>query len=237
MSSAFVRGIMRAAPIAAGYVPVAITFGIIARSGGLSAIETIATSLVVFAGAAQFMAVAMLNAGALQIVAATFFLNFRHLIMSSVVALRLRPDRSGGRLRDVAARTVLAFGITDEVFAVAAHDSTVNRAELAGTELGAYSAWVGGTVIGVLVGGVIPPRLQAALGVALYALFAAILTTHVRRHPGLLGAAAAAGGLNMLLRSGLGWSTGVAFPVAMLGGAALAMMVIPARWMPTGEVQ
>src|SRR5512140_3302688 len=70
-------------------------------------------SLIVYAGSAQFIATAMLGAGAgfLPIVLTTFSINLRHVLMSSSLSLPLRNLR-GGWL------TIFAYGVTDESFAL-----------------------------------------------------------------------------------------------------------------------
>lgn len=167
-------GLIAPIPIAGGYVPVAITFGLIARSAELSTLDALAASLIVFAGAAQFLAVGMYAAAlpAVQIILAGFLLNLRHLLMSSVIARHLKGSTT-------ATRSVLAFGVTDEVFGVAswrsAEGGAIEPGFLAGLELGAYLAWSTGTLAGALLGDVIPPGLRTAMGLALYALFASLL--------------------------------------------------------------
>src|SRR5699024_4727466 len=80
----FQAGIQAGFPIILGYIPVAITFGVLAAQSGLSLFEITLMSALVFAGASQFMGVNMIVAGTsmIEIVVATFVLNFRHFIMS-----------------------------------------------------------------------------------------------------------------------------------------------------------
>lgn len=255
----FSRGLIAAVPIASGYVPVAITFGLVTRSFGLTAIDAVLASLIVFAGAAQFLAIGMYGSGVaagllggavvggggvvaggglgaggvfliLQIVIAGWLLNLRHLLMSSVIARNIGPLGPG-------ARSALAFGVTDEVFGVAgwriADGGTVAPRYLAGLEIGAYSAWVGGTLIGAVSGEILPANLRIAMGLALYALFAALLAGQIRAaaRTGAVAvipvvvAAAAAATINGSLRMGLHWDAGAAFPVAMVGGTLIAMVL------------
>ncbi|MFP4152159.1 MAG: AzlC family ABC transporter permease, partial [Alkalispirochaeta sp.] len=220
-------GLLASLPIASGYVPVAITFGLIVRSGGLSVIDAGLASLIIFAGAAQFLAAGMYfsGAGVLQIVIAGWLLNLRHLLMSSVIAEHL--DRSAS----MPIRTILAFGVTDEVFGVAgrraARGDTLDASYLIGLELGAYTAWVGGTFIGAIVGDILPPPVRTAMGMALYALFAALLAGLIREagttstRVQMAGAAVLAGGANWFLRNVSGLEPGVAFPIAMITTALL----------------
>ena len=225
-------GLTASIPIASGYIPVAITFGLIARSADLTTIDALAASLLVFAGAAQFLAVGMYGAGlpALQIVVAGFLLNLRHLLMSSVIARHL-PRRS------ILVRSALAFGITDEVFGVAswrsADGGTLEPAFLAGLEIGAYSAWTLGTVAGAALGDVLPAGLRIAMGLALYALFSSLLAGQIRaarshgrnRVVRVVVAAAVAIVINTVLRGPFSLGPGGAFPFAMIGGALVGMLL------------
>ncbi|MFW5695476.1 MAG: AzlC family ABC transporter permease [Alkalispirochaeta sp.] len=243
----FSKGLVAAIPIASGYIPVAITFGLVVRSVGLTTLDAFLASLLVFAGAAQFLAIGMYGAAGLvagtvspaslvviaQIVIAGWLLNLRHLLMSSVIAHNLSGAQS------VRFRSVLAFGVTDEVFGVAgwriAEGGTVRPRYLLGLELGAYSAWVGGTVVGALSGEILPEHLRVAMGLALYALFAALLAGQFRaahkkegtRVAPLAVAAGSAALINAALRLGVDWDAGAAFPVAMVAGTVIAMAAGP----------
>jgi len=106
-------GISAAWPICAGYIAIGLAFGAIARNTGLRPLEIGLMSLIVYAGSAQFIATAMLGAGAglLSIVLTTFSINLRHVLMSSSLSLHLRNLR-GGWL------TIFAYGVTDESFAL-----------------------------------------------------------------------------------------------------------------------
>ncbi len=224
----------------------AITFGLVVRSVGLTTLDAFLASLLVFAGAAQFLAIGMYGAAGLavgavspaslvviaQIVIAGWLLNLRHLLMSSVIAHNLSGTHRVG------ARSVLAFGVTDEVFGVAgwriAEGGEVRPPYLLGLEIGAYSAWVGGTVVGALSGEILPEHLRVAMGLALYALFAALLAGQFRaahrkeggRVTPLAVAAVSAALINATLRGAFGWDAGAAFPVAMVVGATIAMVPI-----------
>ena len=254
----FYKGLIAAIPIASGYVPVAVTFGLLARLAGLSPLDATLASLFIFAGSSQFLAIGAYGAaatslriaaettsgngawfvgpwptgvwlaGLVHIVVAGWLLNLRHLLMSSVVAEHLAGARS--RI----SRSLLAFGVTDEVFGVAglqiARCGSIRAPYLAGLELGAYSAWVAGTALGALVGDVLPDRLRVAMGLALYALFAALLAGQfraphdgARAHPVRLAVAATtAAGTNAFLRFAVGLDAGSAFPIAMVVGAGVA---------------
>jgi 4-azaleucine resistance transporter AzlC len=205
-------------PIVVGYFPVAMAFGLLAKTTGVSFLDACLFSLVVFAGASQFMALDLLRAGiaAADIVLATFLLNLRHLMMSAALAVRLREVRRG-------LLPLIAFGVTDESFSVAALKAGKLTAPymlaLSGV---AYAAWFAGTVAGYLVGAVLPAAIQSSLGIGLYALFAAILVPEIKKRPGALFVALLAGLVYLALgRLGLlssGWSLIAAILVAAAAG-------------------
>ncbi|HLV12035.1 MAG TPA: AzlC family ABC transporter permease [Trueperaceae bacterium] len=80
--------------MALGYFPVAVSFGVVAARAGLSLLEAALLSLVVFAGASQFVAVALVAGGAGPLV--TFLsllaMNVRHVFYGPSLTGRL-----GGR--------------------------------------------------------------------------------------------------------------------------------------------
>ncbi|TVQ26151.1 MAG: branched-chain amino acid ABC transporter permease, partial [Spirochaetaceae bacterium] len=177
---AFLHGLRVAAPIAVGYVPVAITFGILGRAAGIAAGPVTAMSLIVFAGAAQFMALSLIasGTGAGQIMLAVFLLNLRHLLFGANLSRRL-PRLS----RPMSA--LLAFGLTDEVFSVASTEPPAGPGQqldpyfVMGVEAGAWFAWSAGTVIGYAGGAFLSQQLAVAFATGLYALFASIAVWQV----------------------------------------------------------
>lgn len=162
--------------IALGYVPVAIAFGLLAKVAGISLLDTFLFSAMVFAGASQFMALNLLQAGIApgQIVLATFLLNFRHFLMSASLGARL----------DTIQRMWLpfvAFGVTDEGFSViATRKGDLTVPFVLSLELVSYIGWVLGSVLGHIAGNILPDLVQASMGIALYALFMSILVPSIQ---------------------------------------------------------
>lgn len=179
-SHSIAQGLYAGLPVAIGYVPIAIAYGALGVASGLTWWHTVLMSLLVFAGASQFMAVGMLaaGAGAIQVVIATFVLNFRHLIMSLSLFDRLRSF-------PVVKRILAALGVTDETFAVLVvragdKQGTPTPRFVAATMLTAYLAWAGGSVIGAIFAEFIPAHISNGMSVALYAMFIALLMPAVR---------------------------------------------------------
>ena len=220
-SLAFVDGIRAAIPVMVGYLPAGVTFGILARGVPVHILDVVGFSGIVFAGASQYMAINLLKTGAayIEIIIATFLLNFRHFLMSASISQRL-PEKRGGRL------AAIAYGITDETFSVASAEiRNLNAAYLAGLGLFSWVAWNAGSLIGFLAGSYLPDRIEAAMGVALYALFAALLVPQVKKSVLLAAFAVVAGSAHYLLALtsilSEGWTFVLSIVVSALAGALI----------------
>ncbi len=141
-------------PICLGYFPIGLAMGVLARQAQLPWWAVALMSLLVFAGSAQFICVAMLAAGssAAAIIGTTFIVNLRHLLMSSALAVYLH-----GVKRSFLA--LFAYGITDESFAVNMarfRKGDWNRWQALIVNQLANAVWFIATVAGVLVGQLVP---------------------------------------------------------------------------------
>ena len=218
MQRDFTKGLRAAVPILIGYLPIAMTFGLIARNMDIGLPPACGMSLLVFAGASQFMALNMIMNGMAvsEILIATLLVNFRHFLMSASLATKLS---AGARFR-----AVIAFWISDETFAVASGQrDRVSGPYLLGLEGLAYVSWACGTAIGHLIGHVLPDAIQKGMGISLYALFIAILVLGVRQslRAGLVALVAAGAHLLFGLMRSLpsGWSIIFAVVVGSAVGA------------------
>lgn len=174
----FRDGLLASLPIVMGYLPISFSFGVAATRAGFSVLDAFALSLIIYAGASQFLALALLASGAPVLVAAftLIAMNLRHLLYGPAL---MREAGSEATRRHAWA---WAWGLTDEVFGQAlgalARGQTFSEAYMFGLGLGAYAAWVLGTVLGALAGGGVLddwPALNAGLGFLLPALFLALL--------------------------------------------------------------
>jgi 4-azaleucine resistance transporter AzlC len=231
----FSEGLRASVPVVVGYLPAAVAFGVAAQSAGLNATETVLMSLIVYSGASQFALAGLLAAGAswLAMAAIGLVLGIRHVLYGPSLVPHLR------RL-DAARAAVAAFGLTDEVFAVASVKLTPRHTLtgfgwLLGLETGAYVSWTLGSWIGAVAGTAVLsalPSLAPALSFALPALFVALLVSLVRLggpEPGrsvpvpVAGAVLAAGVVAAALHlAGLGsWSV----PAAGMAGPAFGLLL------------
>lgn len=213
------RGVIAGLPIMLGYLPIALTYGVLASQTGMTNIELTLMSVLVFAGAAQFLAVGMVAAGTgiIEIIIATFILNLRHFVMSLSFV---------NRLRNIAlkAKIPLTLGLTDETFTVSALYKREAKEShgawfYASLILSAYISWVGGSFLGGMLGDVMPARISESMGIALYAMFIGLLIPSVKGNARVAGVALLAMFINFLCQS-LGMNQGWAIVLGtILGGA------------------
>ncbi|MDD3839145.1 MAG: AzlC family ABC transporter permease [Clostridia bacterium] len=171
------RGFRAGIPIAIGFIPIAATFSLIVQSSGLPNIVAVLMSLFVFAGSSQFIAVNLISMGAhlLEIVMTTFIVNFRHFLMSSALSQRFDRDVSKRML------SLLAFGVTDETFAIASlEQGNINPWFMLGLNFAAFISWNFGTCVGIFLGDALPVILKDSLGIALYAMYIALLVPSLK---------------------------------------------------------
>jgi 4-azaleucine resistance transporter AzlC len=99
-------------PVAFGYLPLGIAFGVLLQNLGIQWYWATAMGLFIFAGAAQFMAVTLLSqkVGLMEVFTLTLLLNLRHFFYGLVM---IEKYRSFGK-----AKFYAIFGLTDETFSV-----------------------------------------------------------------------------------------------------------------------
>ena len=168
MKQGFVDGL----PICLGYVSVAIAFGVLAVQKKLPLWAPPIISITNLSGTGQFAGLDLLSAIAsyIEIACAILIINARYFLMSVSLSQKLPADIKQWQ------RYIIAFGNTDEVYAVAMGQKLpLNFKYMLGMILCAFSGWVGGTVIGTFAGSIVPSALSSAFGISLYAMFLAII--------------------------------------------------------------
>ncbi|PIE87992.1 MAG: branched-chain amino acid transport protein AzlC [Bacteroidetes bacterium] len=191
------QAIKAGVPIFIGYFPPAVAFGILAKTCGISLLDTCLFSVFVFAGASQFIALSLLTTGMgpWGIILTTFLVNFRHFLMSTYLATKIHEKKTAWYLP-------MAFGITDEVFSVLSFTrETLTRKFILVLEAVAYSGWVSGTFAGYVLGKFIPPVISQSMSVALYALLLAIILPEIKSSLRSLVLVVSSGAMNWALTS------------------------------------
>ncbi|OJA39392.1 branched-chain amino acid permease [Burkholderia ubonensis] len=156
-------------PVGMGYIPTGFAFGVLACQAGLSPVLVIAMSVFIFAGALQFAAVPMLaSASSLGTVAlSTLLINLRHILYAIPLLDHLPKSR--------VSRFYVIAALTDENYSVLSTVPEAERRPLStAISLVNHGYWIGGTVLGVLLGEHVSrwiPNLDFALP-ALFAILA-----------------------------------------------------------------
>lgn len=196
--------------------------GGLAVQAGLRPVEVWAMSVLVFAGASQFVAVPMIAAGAspLAVVLTTYVINMRHYLMAATLAPSFRGFPRG-RL------ALAAHWVNDESFAVAsARTMPPDPWIFLGSAAAVAAAFVGGVAVGTQFGGLVDDPARFGLDFAFPAVFLALVGAQVRRRTDWL-VAVAAGALAVALAVTLPGSWHIV--VTGVAVSALAALVLDAE--------
>ena len=172
------RGIRDGMPIAIGYFAVAFALGIKATAAGLSAWQSALLSLLNVTSAGEAAGIALLGVGTtyVELAFTQLVINIRYLLMSCALSQKLAPET--GLLH----RLAVGYGVTDEIFGISASlDGNLSPYYSYGAILVAVPGWTLGTLLGAVMGALLPARATSALGVALYAMFLAIILPPARK--------------------------------------------------------
>ncbi len=182
----YLRGLRAAVPIALGYFPVSFGFGILAVANGLSPALALFISMTNLTSAGQVAGVSVLasGGGGLEMALSQLVINLRYALMSLTLSQTLKDGTPAIH------RPLMAFGITDEIFALAAEQAPLTPAYFYGLMTLPYLGWASGTLFGALLGGILPALVRDALGIAIYGMFLAIVLPKAKRHRGVLFCAA-----------------------------------------------
>ena len=175
----FLCGVRDGIPIAIGYFAVAFALGIQATAAGLNAGQSALLSLLNVTSAGEAAGIALLAAGTtyVELAFTQLVINIRYLLMSCALSQKLAPETG------ILHRLLVGYGVTDEIFGIS---SSVNGNLSPYYSYGAIAIaapmWTLGTILGALGGAVMPKIITSALGVALYAMFLAIILPPARKN-------------------------------------------------------
>lgn len=179
----FLEGIRDGIPICLGYFSVSMAFGLTAVLSGIPIWAAVVISLTNLTSAGQFAGMNLIAAqGALvEIGLTTLIINIRYFLMSISVSQKVDQKMT------MKERMAVAFGITDEIFAVSMQrDHELTTAYMAGLILTPVLGWTGGTLVGAVATSLMPPILSNAFGIALYGMFIAIIVPPAKEQKNVL---------------------------------------------------
>lgn len=223
------RGVKDGLPIALGYLSVSFTFGITAVGMGIPPLAAILISMTNLTSAGQVQGIKIISAcgGYIEMALAQLIINLRYALMGISLSQKLSHKYT------LPHRIISSFGITDEIFAVASGQTEeIPPCYMYGLITLPYIFWAAGTAAGALLGAILPQSLQAALGIAIYGMFIAIVVPPAKKSRGIMVVSLIAAALSCVVEyaplfSGL--SSGISVIICTVIAAGLGALLLPRK--------
>ncbi len=181
----FIHGLKDGLPIGLGYLSVSFAFGVQASILGIPVFMSVFISMTNLTSAGQLAGLTIIAAfgSILELILSQIVINARYFLMSITVSQKLDKEFT------TVHRFLAATFITDEIFAVAsAKPNLINKKYFFGLVVLPYLCWSLGTLIGACAGDFLPANITSALGIALYAMFIAIIIPPSIKSKGIISA-------------------------------------------------
>ncbi len=191
----FKKGLKDGIPVMLAYFAVSLAFGVSAVALGVPSYITLIMSMTNLTSAGQQAGIIIVAAlgSVLEIIFTQLIINARYFLMSLSLSQKLDQKFT---LLD---RFICAFGITDEIFAIAvSQKEPIDKTYMLGLILLPFIGWSGGTLVGVLLGDFLPATIVSALQIAIYAMFIAIVIPDCLKNLKILPVIAVSAGLSVL---------------------------------------
>lgn len=227
--SDFKKGLKDGLPIGLGYLSVSFAFGVKASILGLPVLMSVFISMTNLTSAGQLAGLSIIAAVGtiLEMILTQLVINARYLLMSITLSQKLDKSFSLGK------RLFFSAFVTDEIFAVAAaKPNTVSTKYFLGVVILPYLGWTLGTLFGAAAGSILPDFITNALGIALYAMFLAIIIPPCISTTGVLPVVVLAAGISCAFKFIPLLSEipmGISVIISALITAALAAWLFPVK--------
>ena len=175
----FLYGLKKGIPIGLGYLAVSFSFGVTAKSEGITPLVAIIISATNLSSAGQLAGIKLIAqmASFLELFLTIILINIRYALMS--ISLSQKLDEG----IPVWQKLIMGYGVTDEIYAMAITETRKTTFKyMLGLTLLPFIGWVLGTTLGVFAGDILPSDLINAMGIGLYAMFIAIIIPDARRN-------------------------------------------------------
>ncbi len=236
MKLGFKQGLNHGVPIAIGYFFVSFAFGLTGSVEGMDWWQTMLISMTNLTSAGQFAGMKIMLAGGslVELALSQLVINLRYSLMA--ISLSQKTD---AKFRGIY-RWILGFGITDEIYGVAAgQKEEISRSYFFGLMTLPYFGWAFGTMAGGLLMRVVPNVVLQGMGIALYGMFIAIVVPKAKEDHHVLKVC-----LLAIVFSGMFTyvpilnkvSVGVSIIICGLGAAILGAVFFPIAPIDDGEL-
>ena len=189
MGKEFKKGLKDGIPIALGYFAVSFSLGITMVSAGMTPVQGRVMSLTNLTSAGEFAGVRIVAAAGTiaEMILIQVIINLRYSLMSLSLSQKLDENVKFWH------KLLIAFGNTDEIFAVAMHhQKSLTLRYMLGLQLLPIIGWTSGTFLGAVACDLMPQRVSIAMNVMLYGMFIAIVVPVAKKSRAVLAVAAIA---------------------------------------------
>jgi len=176
--SDFSKGLYKGIPIALGYLTVSFSFGVMAKNGGFSILQSTIMSLTNITSLGQYAGTKLIfkYASYIEIFLTILLINLRYSLMSLSISFKLDNKVKWYH------RLIIAYGVTDEVYAVSVlKKDKISFKFMLGLISLPILGWTLGTFLGATFQNIMSDRLLDAFGISLYAMFMAIIIPDMKK--------------------------------------------------------
>lgn len=225
----FRLGLKDGLPIGLGYLSVSFAFGVQASIAGVPLIMSVFMSMTNLTSAGQLAGLTVIATlgTLLEIILTQLVINARYFLMSITLSQKLDGSFT------LPHRLLCSAFITDEIFAVAAaKPKGFNRVYFYGLVILPYVGWALGTLLGGIAGDALPLFITNALGIALYAMFIAIIIPPSIKELGVLVAVLIGALVSAILYFVPALSsipTGISVIISALTSAIICALIFPIK--------
>ncbi len=171
-------GLRNGVAIGLGYLSVSFAFGVAAARAGVQLWAAVVISMTNLTSAGQLAGLSVIAAcgPVVELILTQLVINLRYALMSLSLSQKLDPSVTDAQ------RLLIAFGNTDEIFAVSSgRDRPVTARYFAGLLTLPWICWTLGTLLGAAANRILPASILEALGIAIYGMLIAIVLPAARR--------------------------------------------------------
>ena len=179
------KGIADVSPLMIPVVPFGIIYGVIGMDLGIGPYMTLGLSIIIFGGASQIVLLQLFSGGAssLVILSSVGAVNARHILYGAVLSEHLSSLKLSWKI-------ILSYVMTDQAFAVSNNyfkkNNTGNNQHyhLLGSGFTCWTIWQISTILGIVLGSVVPEELGLSFTISL--TFLAILINDFRKFKNII---------------------------------------------------
>ncbi len=225
----FHLGLKDGIPIALGYFAVSFSLGITMVVSGMTPVQGTVMSLTNLTSAGEFAGIRVIAVGGTiaEMILTQLIINLRYSLMSLSLSQKLDEKVTFWK------KLVIAFGNTDEIFAVAMnHQKSLTFKYMVGLQSLPIVGWTLGTFLGAVAGNIMPANVSIAMNVMLYGMFIAIVIPEAKKKRPVLIVALIAVALSCLFYyiPGLNEiSAGISIIICTVVAAAVGAVLFPIK--------